>query len=41
MWLAMAPARLTTGQKENWLFRCPVCEVVVPGAEIGAKAVSP
>jgi hypothetical protein len=27
------PPRQTAELKENWLFRCPVCEVIVPVAE--------
>jgi hypothetical protein len=33
MWLAMAPPKPADGLKEDWLFRCPVCEVIVPVAQ--------
>jgi hypothetical protein len=34
MWLAMAPPKAAEGLKEeDWLFRCPVCEVIVPVAQ--------
>jgi hypothetical protein len=29
MWLAAAPPKPTATIKEDWLFQCPVCKVIV------------
>jgi hypothetical protein len=33
MWIVMAPPLPTADVKEDWLFRCPVCKVIVPLAQ--------
>jgi hypothetical protein len=33
MWLAMAPPKSADGFKEDWLFHCRVCDVIVPVAQ--------